>query len=79
MGPDISFGMKLWRLLDAFHLRNFRKKLGQQPRCIEKLETAARRAFDKQLGQFVANPLPGDLVDFGCQPEMAAKVASSIA
>ena len=64
VNPDVSFGMKLRRLLDALHPRDFGQKLGQQPRFVEQLEAAARGAFGEQLGEFVAQALGGNLVDF---------------
>ena len=41
MNPDVALGMKLRRLLDAFHTRDFRQDFRQQPGFVEELEAAA--------------------------------------
>ena len=61
--PDIAFGMELRRLFDAFHARDFGKKLREKARLVEKLETAPRGAFGEKLGEFVAKALGRNLVD----------------
>ena len=63
--PDIAFGMKLRRLLDAFHARDFRQDLGEQFGFVEKLEAAASGAFGEHFGQLIANAFGGNLENFG--------------
>ena len=61
VNPNVAFGMKLRRLLDALHSRDVRQHRGEQSGFIQQLEAAPRGAFGQQLGQFVANALGGNL------------------
>ena len=56
--------MILRRLLDAFHVFDFRQELVQQARFVQQFECAARVAFSEHLGEFVANAFVADLVNF---------------
>jgi len=49
VNPDVAFGMKLRRLFDAFHARNFRQGFRGAVGFVEKLETAASEAFCEDL------------------------------
>ena len=60
---DVALGMKLRGLLDALHARDLRQQFAQQAAFVQQQEGAARLSFGQHLGQLVANPLAGDLVD----------------
>src|SRR5580693_2599383 len=57
--------MKLRRLFDAFHARDFRQDFGEQFGFVEKLEAAAGGAFGEDFGQFVADAFGGNLENIG--------------
>ena len=59
--PDVSLGVELWGLLHSFHLGYLGQHHLQQAGIVEQLEPAARGALGEQFGQFVAEPLGGDL------------------
>ena len=63
--PDVAFGMKLRRLFDAFHARDFRQDFGEQFGFVEKLEPSASGAFGEDFGQLVADAFGGNLEDIG--------------
>ncbi len=56
--------MKFGRLFDALHPRDLGQHGREQAGGVEQFEAAARRAFREQAGEFVANALGGNLVDF---------------
>src|ERR1043166_8488197 len=59
MRPDVAFGMKLRRLFYAFHGRNLRQNLIEQPAAIEQFKPVTRPAFGQDADQLVAH-------SFGC-------------
>jgi N6-L-threonylcarbamoyladenine synthase len=61
--PHIAFGVELSGLLDALHLGDLRQDLLQQPGRIEQLKSAASRTLDEHAREFVADPLPADLMN----------------
>src|SRR5690348_11295345 len=66
--PNVTFGVILWRLLDAFHCADFRQKLGQQPALIEQLKAEAGASFGEHLVDFITDALTADLMNIARQP-----------
>jgi hypothetical protein len=64
MNPDVAFGMKLRRLFDSLHSRNFGQYLAQQTCFVQQLKSAPRRAFRQQFRKFIPNPLSRNLSNF---------------
>src|ERR1700751_1479661 len=60
---DVSFRMKLCRLLHALHGGDFRQHLAQQPRLVQQKKSLARMSLREHLGEFVTYPLLADLVN----------------
>src|ERR1051326_3115815 len=67
MSPDIAFGMKLGRLLDAFHGGDFGENIAEQTGFIEQFKAAASSAFGEDADQFIAHTLRGYESDAGVQ------------
>ena len=63
MNEDIALGMKLRRLLHAFHARDLRQHLAQQAGFVQQLEGPPRMAFGQHLGELIADALARYLVD----------------
>ena len=63
MCPDIPFGVKLRRLLDAFHALDFRQHLVEQRGFIEQFKSAAGAALDEHFCEFVAHTLAAYCID----------------
>ena len=61
--PDIAFGVKFGRLLDAFHGCHSGRMSCQQAGFVEQLEAAPRAALGEDARQFVAHPLGRDLFE----------------
>jgi hypothetical protein len=61
VNPDVALGMKLRRLFDPFHARDFRQNFGEELGVVEELEAAASGAFGEDFGQLVADALGGNL------------------
>ena len=59
----IAFGMKLRRLLDAFHGSNFRKHFAQQAGFVEQFEGTPRMAFSQHAGEFITHAFAGNLMN----------------
>src|SRR5713101_6607330 len=66
--PDIALRMKLRRLFDALHSRDFRQYLGKEAGLVQKLKPPPGRAFGQQLRKFIAQALRGDLLDLVSMP-----------
>ena len=62
--PDVAFGVVLRGLRDAFHGGDFREELGEKIEFIEELEAAAGGAFGEGLGEFLADALGRDDMNF---------------
>ena len=62
--PDVTFGMELRRLRDTFHGGDFRENFGEDVEFVEEFEGAARGAFSEKLGEFFAETLGGDDMNF---------------
>ena len=60
---NVALGVKLGRLLDSLHRRNFRQHLAQQAALVEQFERAPGASLGEHLGQFFAYALARDLMD----------------
>src|SRR5258706_13772699 len=63
MHENISFGMELWRLLNAFHRRDFGQYFFQQAALVQRFKRPSGAAFAEHLGEFVAHSLARDLMN----------------
>ena len=57
------FGMKLRRLRDTLHARDFGQQDCEEAGLVEQLEGAARGALGEQFGELVAQALCGNFRD----------------
>jgi len=64
VNPNVSFGVELRRLRNAFHGRDFRKQLGGKAEFVEEFEPPAGGAFGEELGELFADAFRGNDVDF---------------
>ena len=62
--PDVAFGVELRGLGDAFHGGDFGKQFAEKAEFVEEFETTAGGSFGKEFGEFFANALGGNDVDF---------------
>ena len=67
MHKHIAFRMELRRLLNAFHRRNLGQDFFEQTGLIEQEKSAPGMAFGEHLGEFIANALARDHMNFGSQ------------
>ena len=65
VGPDVALGVILGGLLDALEAGDFREDLGEEAGFVEELEGAASMALCQHAGEFVADTLAADGLDFG--------------
>jgi hypothetical protein len=66
--PDVTFGMELRRLGDAFHGGDFGQQFRKEAEFVEELEATAGGAFGEEFGEFFSDALGGDDMDFICVP-----------
>ena len=62
--PNVALGVVLGGLLDALHAGELGEDLGEEPGGVEELEGAARVAFGEHAGEFFANALLRDQLNF---------------
>src|SRR5271166_5666523 len=64
MHEDIPFGMEFRRLLNTFHGRNLGQDFSEQASFVEQEKGAAGVAFGEHSGEFIANALARNHVNF---------------
>src|ERR1700746_4074021 len=63
MHEDVPFGMKLWRLLHAFHGFDLRENFMEEASLIEQQKSLARLALSQHFCKLIAHTLARHLVD----------------
>src|ERR1700733_5791387 len=63
MDKHIPFRMKLQRLFDTFHHRDFGKHFLEQAALIQQVKCALSVALDEHFRKFVTNPFAGDYLN----------------
>ena len=66
MNPDIALGMELRRLRNSFHGSYFGEHLVEQAKLVEEFKGTASGTFGKEFGEFFANALGRDNINFAC-------------
>ena len=64
--PDVALGMELLGLRNSFQSADFRENFGEQTKLVKEFKSAASGTFGKKFGEFFANALSRDNVNFAC-------------